>query len=71
VVVAVAPGLLVDEAAVVVAQGGGVTVVVPHVLPAVLVEVGAGVAALTGVDADRGAPRPGRWGREGLWRLSG
>lgn len=54
-VVVVAPGLLVDEAAVVVAQGGGVVVVVPHVLAAVLEQVGAGVAALTGVDADRGA----------------
>ena len=52
---AVAPGLVVDEAAVVVAQGGGVVVVVPHVGAAVLVEVGAGVAAHAGVDADRGA----------------
>lgn len=54
-VVAVAPSLGVDGAAAVVAEGGLVADVVPNVVAAVLEEVGAGVAALSGVDADGGA----------------
>lgn len=53
---AVAPGDLVDEPAVVISRRRGVVVVVPYVCPAVLEEVGAGVAADAGVDADRGTP---------------
>lgn len=54
VVVAAAPGLGVNGAAAVVAQGRGVGVVVPDVVAAVLVEVGSGVAALAGVDIGGG-----------------
>src|SRR5690242_9202098 len=48
----VTPGPGVDDAAVVVAQGCGVGVVVPEVVVAVLEQVGAVVAADAGVDAD-------------------
>lgn len=69
-----APGLVVDEAAVVVARGGGVVVVVPHVAAAVLVEVGAGVAALTGVDTGRGTAGQTVWPEASSsvqpWRLT-
>jgi hypothetical protein len=54
-VAVVAPGGVVDEASVVVAEGGGVGAVVPDVVAAVLVQIGVGVAAVAGVDADGGA----------------
>ncbi len=52
VAVVVAPRLVVDEPAPVVAQGRGVLVVVPHVVAAVLVDVRAAVTADAGVVAD-------------------
>src|SRR3954449_8181824 len=55
VAVVAAPGFVVDEAVVVVAQGGGVGTVVPHLVVAVHVEVAVGVVAPAGVDTDRGA----------------
>ncbi len=47
-----APGSVVDEAAVVVAQGRRVVVVAPDVVAALLVQIGAAVAADAGVDAN-------------------
>ncbi|MFE2554060.1 hypothetical protein ACFXGI_36920 [Streptomyces sp. NPDC059355] len=49
------PALRVHGAAAVIAQRGGVALVAPDVVAAVLEEVGAGVVAVAGVDTDGGA----------------